>query len=92
MPQEPHFSALKRILCYVRGMLDYGLQLYSTSTTSLVAYLDADWASCPTTHRSTSRYCVFLGNNLLSWSSKRQLTFSRSIVEAEYRGIVNAVT
>ncbi|GKA99801.1 ribonuclease H-like domain-containing protein [Tanacetum coccineum] len=90
-PWEPHFSALKRILSYVCGTLDYGLQLFSSSTTDLVAYSDADWARCPTTRRSTSGYCVFLGNNLLSWSSKCQPTLSHSSAEAEYRGIANAV-
>ncbi|GJS08184.1 ribonuclease H-like domain-containing protein [Tanacetum coccineum] len=90
-PREPHFSALKRILRYVQGTLDYGLQLFSSSTTDLVAYSDTDWAGCPTTRRSTSGYCVFLGNNLLSWSSKRQPTLSRSSAEAEYRGVANAV-
>ncbi|GKD18475.1 ribonuclease H-like domain-containing protein [Tanacetum coccineum] len=90
-PQEPHFSALKRILRYVQGTLDYGLQLFSSTTDSLIAYSDADWAGCPTTRRSTSGYCVFLGNNLLSWSSKRQPTLSRSSAEAEYRGVANAV-
>nr|GEW38913.1 ribonuclease H-like domain-containing protein [Tanacetum cinerariifolium] len=53
-PREPHFSALKRILRYVRGTLDYGLQSFSSSTTDLVAYSDADWVGCPTTRRSTS--------------------------------------
>nr|GEX29814.1 ribonuclease H-like domain-containing protein [Tanacetum cinerariifolium] len=91
-PREPHFSALKRILRYVWGTLDYGLQLFASSTTSLVAYSDADWAGCPITRRSTSGYCVFLGNNLLSWSSKRQPTLSRSSAKAEYRGVANAVT
>ncbi|GJW38690.1 ribonuclease H-like domain-containing protein [Tanacetum coccineum] len=57
----------------------------------LVAYSDADWAGCPTTRRSTSGYCVFLGNNLLSWSSKRQPTLSRSSGEAEYHGVAYAV-
>ncbi|GJV91120.1 ribonuclease H-like domain-containing protein [Tanacetum coccineum] len=88
---EPHFSALKRVLRYVHGILDYGLQLFSSSTTNLVAYSDADWACCPTTRRSTSGYCVFLGNNLLSWSAKRQPTLSRSSAEAEYRGVANVV-
>ncbi|GKB71533.1 ribonuclease H-like domain-containing protein [Tanacetum coccineum] len=83
-PREPHFSTLKQILRYVRGTLDHGLQLFSSSTTSLVAYSDADWAGCPTTRRSTSGYYVFLGNNLLSWSFKRQrflgLVLRQSIV------------
>nr|GEZ66332.1 hypothetical protein [Tanacetum cinerariifolium] len=50
-----------------------------------------DWAGCPTTRCSTSGYCVFLRDNLLSWSSKRQHTLSRSSAEAEYKGVSNAV-
>ncbi|GKC91482.1 ribonuclease H-like domain-containing protein [Tanacetum coccineum] len=53
-PREPHFAALKRILRYVRDTLAYGLQLYSSSASSLVAYSDADWAGCATTRHSTS--------------------------------------
>ncbi|GJS20508.1 ribonuclease H-like domain-containing protein [Tanacetum coccineum] len=45
-PRDLHFIALKRILCYVRGTLDYGLQLHVSSTTQLTAYTDADWAGC----------------------------------------------
>nr|GFB81087.1 ribonuclease H-like domain-containing protein [Tanacetum cinerariifolium] len=89
--REPHFSALKRILRYVRGTLDHGLQLISSSTTSLVAYSDADWAGCATSQRSTSGFCVFLRNNLLSWSSKRQPMLSRSSAEVAYCGVVNVV-
>ncbi|XP_071727746.1 uncharacterized mitochondrial protein AtMg00810-like [Rutidosis leptorrhynchoides] len=90
-PREQHFSALKRILRYIQGTLDLGLQLFASSTTSLTAYSDVDWAGCPSTRRSTSGYCVFLGNNLLSWSSKRQLMPSRFSAEAEYRGVANAI-
>ncbi|GKF61324.1 ribonuclease H-like domain-containing protein, partial [Tanacetum coccineum] len=50
-----------------------------------------DWAGCPTTQRSTLRYFVFLGNNLLSWSAKREPTLSHSSEEAEYRGVAKAV-
>ncbi|GJT80375.1 ribonuclease H-like domain-containing protein [Tanacetum coccineum] len=90
-PREPHLLALKRILRYVRGTLDHGLQLHASSMTQLVAYTDADWAGCLVTRRSTSGYCVFLGDNLLSWSAKRQVTLSRSSAEAEYRGVANVV-
>nr|GEX15003.1 ribonuclease H-like domain-containing protein [Tanacetum cinerariifolium] len=90
-PHDSHFTALKCILRYVRGTLDYDLQLYVSSTTQLSAYTDADWAGCPVTRRSTSGYCVFLEDNLLSWSAKRQVTLSRSSAEAEYRGVANVV-
>ncbi|GJX69199.1 ribonuclease H-like domain-containing protein [Tanacetum coccineum] len=73
------------------GTLDLGLHLYASSTTSLVGYTDVDWAGCPSTRRFTSGYCVFLGDNLLSWSAKRQHTLSRSSAEAEYRGVANVV-
>nr|GEV19443.1 ribonuclease H-like domain-containing protein [Tanacetum cinerariifolium] len=90
-PREPHLAALKRILRYIRGTLDFGFHLYSSTTISLVGYTDADWAGCPSTRRSTSGYCVFLGDNLLSWSSKRQQTISHSSAEAKYQGVANVV-
>ncbi|GJZ83009.1 ribonuclease H-like domain-containing protein [Tanacetum coccineum] len=66
-------------------------RIFLMQCSSLIAYSDADWAGCPTTRRSTSGYCVFLGNNLLSSSSKRQPTLSRSSAEVEYHGVANAV-
>nr|GEW98293.1 ribonuclease H-like domain-containing protein [Tanacetum cinerariifolium] len=89
--REPHLASLKRVLRYVRGTLDFGLQLDASITGSLVAYTNADWAGCPTTRRSTSGYYVFLGDNLFSWSTKRQHTLSRSSAEAEYKGVANVV-
>ncbi|GJW19753.1 ribonuclease H-like domain-containing protein [Tanacetum coccineum] len=38
----------------IRGTLNYGLQLFSSSTIDLFAYSDADWAGFPTTRRPTS--------------------------------------
>ena len=90
-PREPHFQFMKRILRYVRGTLDYGLRLTVSPNSSLTAYSDADWGGCPDSRRSTSGYCVYLGDNLISWSSKRQSTISRSSAEAEYRGVANSV-
>ncbi|GJU42426.1 ribonuclease H-like domain-containing protein [Tanacetum coccineum] len=90
-PREPHLNAMKRVLRYLRGTTDLGLQLFRSTTSQLIAYSNANWAGCPATRRSTSGYCAFLGDNLLTWSSKRQDTLSRSSAEAEYRGVTNAV-
>ncbi|XP_023640611.1 uncharacterized protein LOC111831153 isoform X2 [Capsella rubella] len=99
-PRIPHMNALKRIIRYLQGTKAHGLQLYRGSintltaysdVNNLTAYSDADWGGCPDTRRSTSGYCVFLGQNLVSWSAKRQPTVSRSSSEAEYKGVANAV-
>jgi hypothetical protein len=90
-PREPHFAALKQILRYIHGTLALGLLLRPSTGTDLVVYTDADWAGCPDTRRSTSGYAVFLGDNLISWSSKRQNTVSRSSAESEYRTVANGV-
>ena len=70
-PRDSHLAIVKRILRYVRGTMTYGLYLRgTTSTPTIIAYSDADWAGCPDTRRSTSGYCIYLGNALVSWSSK----------------------
>lgn len=90
-PWEQHLSLVKRTLRYVKGTLGHGLQLSRGSKSDLIVYSDADWAGCPNTRRSTSGFCVFLGDNLISWSSKRQHMVSRSSAEVEYHGVANAV-
>ncbi|WVZ57644.1 hypothetical protein U9M48_008004 [Paspalum notatum var. saurae] len=82
-PREPHLTALKRLLRYLRGTVDYGLLLHRSSSAELVVYTDADWARCPDTRRSTSGYAVFLGSNLP--------VVSGSSSEAEYWAIANSV-
>jgi hypothetical protein len=88
-PRSSHMNLVKRIR-YIKGTLDLGTTI-TPSSTALVAYSDADWAGCPDTRRSTSGFCVFLGDNLISWSSKRQQTVSRSNAEAEYRAVAHVV-
>jgi len=91
-PKEEHMHALKRIMRYIQGTLDHGLHLYLSSTSTLISYTDVDWGGCPDTRRSTSGYCVFFGDNLISWSAKRQATLSCSSAEVEYRGVGNVVS
>jgi hypothetical protein len=90
-PRELHLTAMKRTLRYLRGTLDYGLLLRHSASSELMVYTNADWPGCPDTRRSTSGYVVFLGTNLISWSSKRQNVISCSSAEAEYRAVANGV-
>ena len=90
-PRDSHWTLVKRILRYIRGTMSLGLTLTASASLEMVAYSDADWAGCPDTRRSTSGYCVYLGPSLVSWSSKRQPTVSRSSAEAECRAVANAV-
>ncbi|GKB07838.1 ribonuclease H-like domain-containing protein [Tanacetum coccineum] len=55
-PRDPHFHALKRILRYVCGTIDHGLQLHVSSTSQLTAFTNADWDGCPITWWSTFRF------------------------------------
>jgi hypothetical protein len=90
-PRESHLTSLKRILPYLRCTPDYGFLLRRSRSTDLAVYTDVDWAGCLDTRRSTSGYAVFLGDNLVSWSAKRQTVVSRSSAEAEYRAVANGV-
>ena len=68
-PSTEHMLALKRIPRYVQGTIHFGLHLSPSPITKLIFYTDADWGGCPDTRRFTFGYCVFLGENLISWSS-----------------------
>ncbi|KAJ0787642.1 putative RNA-directed DNA polymerase [Helianthus annuus] len=88
-PTDRHWVAVKRILRYLRGTISHGLCIRRSDVFDLHAYSDADWAGCPDDRRSTTGYCIFLGPNLISWSSKKQHTVARSSTEAEYRALAH---
>ena len=81
-PKETHIIAVKRIFKYLKGTMDYGLWYPKGNELILIAYSDTDWAGCVDNSRSTSGTTFFLGNCLVSWSSKKQSLVFLSIVEA----------
>ncbi|GJR18143.1 hypothetical protein Tco_0966670 [Tanacetum coccineum] len=83
-PTEKHLHAVKRIFRYLRGTVNRGLWYSKDSSIVLTTFADADHAGCQDTHRNTSGSMQFLGDRLISWSSKRQKSTAISSTEAEY--------
>ena len=88
-PTSEHWDAAKRVLRYLRQTSDHGLLLRKSSSFSLHAYSDADWAGNPDDFTSTGAFVIFLGANAISWSSRKQRSVARSSTEAEYRSVAS---
>nr|GEX07559.1 hypothetical protein [Tanacetum cinerariifolium] len=83
-PTEKHVHAVKKIFRYLRGAIHRGLWYPKDSSVALTVFADADHAGCQDTRHSTSGSVQFLGERLISWSSKRQKSAAISSIEAEY--------
>nr|GEW26096.1 putative RNA-directed DNA polymerase [Tanacetum cinerariifolium] len=83
-PTKKHVHTVKRIFRYLRGTVNRGLWYPKDSSVALIAFADADHAGCQDTHRSTPGSVQFLGERLISWSSKRQKSDAISSTKAEY--------
>jgi histone deacetylase 1/2 len=84
-PTTVHWSAVERILRYVRGTIGFGLKIKRSNSFMVSAFSDADWAGDVDDRRSNGGFAVFLGNNLISWTAKKQPTVSRSSTKQSIR-------
>lgn len=89
-PTSDHMQAAKKLLRYLAGNTGQGILLSNKSATQLTAYCDSDWASCDFSRKSTSGYCILLGDSPISWKTKKQSVVARSSAEAEYRAMALA--
>ncbi|GJS43751.1 retrovirus-related pol polyprotein from transposon TNT 1-94 [Tanacetum coccineum] len=83
-PTEKHLHAVKRIFWYLKGTVNRGLWYLKDSSIALTTFADADHVGCQDTRRSTSGSMQFLGDRLVSWSSKRQKSDVISSTKAKY--------
>ena len=90
-PLLSHWQAVKRILRYLKCIISFGLTLKASPNLNLFAFCDANWACDLDDRRSTFGFCIYLGGNLISWSSKKQAVVSRSSTEAEYQSFALTV-
>jgi len=89
-PTNIHLTAAKRVLKYLKGTLQFGLQ-FNKGSLQLNGFCDSDWAGNPDDRKSTSGYCIFLGSCLISWTVKKQSVVARSSTEVEYRSMAHTV-
>ncbi|KAD2204143.1 hypothetical protein E3N88_41639 [Mikania micrantha] len=83
-PSTYHLGAVKRILRYVAGTLEYGIWYRKGQEIDLVGYSDSDWAGSSSDMRSISAHVFSIGSGSVSWSSKKQGVVTLSTTEAEY--------
>nr|GFD04214.1 uncharacterized mitochondrial protein AtMg00810-like [Tanacetum cinerariifolium] len=83
-PTEKHLKEVKRIFRYLRGTVNTGLWYTKDSSFELTGFSYADYAGCKDTFKSTSGGAQFLGEKLVSWSSKKQDCTTLLTEEAEY--------
>ncbi|GJT87281.1 retrovirus-related pol polyprotein from transposon TNT 1-94 [Tanacetum coccineum] len=81
---KKHLKAVKRVFWYLQGTINMGLWYPKETAMALTAYADADHVGCQDTCRSTSGSAQFLGDKLVSWSSKKQTSTSILSTEAKY--------
>ncbi|CAN1323872.1 Retrovirus-related Pol polyprotein from transposon TNT 1-94 [Linum perenne] len=86
-PRQPHLQAVYHILRYLKGTRDLGMFFSACPSSELIAYANADFAGCLDTRRSTSGWCVKLGDSFISWRCKKQDRVAKSSTEAEYRSM-----
>jgi hypothetical protein len=88
-PHESHWKAAKRILCYVRGTIQFGIHYSSRGTPLLVGFTDSNWVGDPDDHKSTTGYVFNLSSGPVTWACKKQQAITLSSAEAEYRATVS---
>ena len=76
--------ALQRIIKYVKATANFGVWYSKDTNDVLAGYFDVDWAGNVDDRKSTLGGCFYVGNNIVSWMSKKQNSISLSTVEAEY--------
>ena len=77
-------TALKIIIKYVKTTADFGVWYSKDTNDVLAGYSDANWARNANDRKSTLGGCFYVGNNLVSWMSKKQNSISLSTAEVEY--------
>ncbi|EOY25713.1 Uncharacterized protein TCM_027093 [Theobroma cacao] len=82
---EEHLVATHRVLKFLKASPKQGILMKSKSALKISGYADSHWEGFPDTRRSVTGFCIFIGDSLVRWKSKKQSVVARSSAKAEYR-------
>ncbi|GJS12195.1 putative reverse transcriptase domain-containing protein [Tanacetum coccineum] len=83
-PMHSHLKLAFRVLRYQKDSPGKGIEFKKSNQFDIKVFVDYDWAKCKVTRKSVTGFTVYLGNNLVSWKSKKQYVLARSSIEAEF--------
>ncbi|MBW0467997.1 hypothetical protein O181_007712 [Austropuccinia psidii MF-1] len=86
-PGIKHWHGFLHVLHYLNGSQDLGLSYSRKGVAGIVAYSDADWGNCLLTCRLVTGYLACFNQCLIIWKTRKQLTVSLSMAEAEYKSL-----
>ena len=89
-PSKQHCTAVKCIMCYLKGTLSLGLLCRKDGSSDCIGYCDANWAGDTDDHKSTSGYMFQISGAAISWRSKKQSYVPLLTAEAEYIALASA--
>lgn len=89
-PTIDHWQVVKHILCSLKQTLSLGLSITHSLSQHLHSFSDVEWAGCTDDHKSSGGYVIYMGNNLISWSARKQCPISWSSRELKYHALLDA--
>jgi hypothetical protein len=91
-PLRGHMKLINQLLRYLKNSPGRGILMRNNSDINIVGYADVDWVGNPFDRKSTTDFCMFVGENLVTWKSKKQSSVAKSSVESEYRAMASATS
>jgi hypothetical protein len=88
-PTSTHEVIARRILRYLKGSMDLGIEYSGKEGLVMKVFVDADWGASEN-RRSIGGYIVILAGGAISWSCKKQGSVALSSTEAEYMALVQS--
>ncbi|KAI3757868.1 hypothetical protein L6452_05411 [Arctium lappa] len=83
-PKEQHMKAIRQVLRYIKGTLNFGITYKKKGGCKLLGYSDSSYGINIEEGKGTTGIVFYLGNSPISWNSQKQPTVALSSCESEF--------